>query len=287
MYGTSSPNKTTKKSDQMNYRLLAMDMDGTVLNRDKQISPRTGDAIRRGLAGGKEILFATGRCPSEMTEYLREFPEMRYAMCLSGALIFDAKSGNALSAVTISSELAEQVLKIADQLDVMVNIYAGNDVFVEKRRHGNMEYFNCQCFAALYDSCAVWVDDIRSVLRDRAGEIYKINFYCHDRETWEKGRQLLEKLPLTYNSGIPLNFEISPQNVNKGMGLEILSRVTGIPVSDMIAVGDEGNDLEMVQNAGLGVAMGNAIEPVKAVADVITNDCDHDGVAEMIEKYLL
>ena len=97
---------------------------------------------------------------------------------------------------------------------------------------------------------------------------------------------MLDKLPLTYNSGIPLNFEISPQNVNKGMGLEILSRVTGIPVSDMIAVGDEGNDLEMVQTAGLGVAMGNAIAPVKAVADVITNDCDHDGVAEIIETYL-
>jgi len=271
----------------MNYRLLAVDMDGTVLNREKKITIRTAEAIRRGLASGKEILFATGRCPSEMTEYLREFPEMRYAMCLSGALIFDAKSGNALSAVTISVDLAEQILKIADQLDVMVNIYAGNDVFVEKRRYGNMEYFNCQCFAALYDSCAVWVDDIRSVLQKRADEIYKINFYCHDRENWEKGRELIEKLPLNYASGIPLNFELSPQGVNKGMGLEMLSRLIDIPLSQMIAVGDEGNDLEMVQTAGLGIAMGNAIEPIKAVADVITNDCDHDGVAEVIDAYLI
>lgn len=271
----------------MNYRLLAMDMDGTALNRDKQISPRTAEAIHRGLAGGKEILFATGRCPSEMTEYLRQFSDMNYAMCLSGALIFDARSGQPLSALTISGELAEQVLNVADELDAMVNIYAGNDVFVEKRRKGHMEYFNCQCFAALYDACAVWVDDIRSVLRDRAGKIYKINFYCHDDENWEKGRRLLEKLPLNYASGIPLNFEISPMGVNKGAGLETLSRVTGIPVAEMIAVGDEGNDLEMVQTAGLGVAMGNAIESVKAVADVVTNDCDHDGVAEVIEKYLL
>ena len=271
----------------MNYRLLAMDMDGTVLNRDKQITPRTAEAIRCGLAGGKEILFATGRCPSEMTEHLNTFPNMKYAMCLSGALIFDVRSGQPLSALTISGELVEQVLNVADELDAMVNIYAGNDVFVEKRRRGNMEYFNCQCFAALYDSCAVWVDDIRSVLRDRAGEIYKINFYCHDDENWEKGRRLLEKLPLNYASGIPMNFEISPMGVNKGAGLETLSRVTGIPVAEMIAVGDEGNDLEMVQTAGLGVAMGNAIESVKAVADVVTNDCDHDGVAEVIEKYLL
>ena len=270
----------------MNYSLLAMDMDGTVLNREKQISPRTGDAIRRGLASGKEILFATGRCPSEMTEYLRAFPDMNYAMCLSGALIFDVRSGRPLSAFTISDELAEQILDIAEQLDVMVNIYAGNDVFVEKRRRGNMEYFNCQCFAALYDSCALWVDDIRSVLRDRAGEIYKINFYCHDQENWEKGRELLEKLPLNYATGIPLNFELSPLGANKGMGLETLSRLTDIPLSQMIAVGDEGNDLEMVQTAGLGVAMGNAIESVKAVAKVVTNDCDHDGVAEVIEKYL-
>lgn len=268
-------------------KLIALDMDGTVLTSEKVISPRTKAAMEKALEAGKEVLFATGRCPSEMTEHIRAFPSMNYAMCLSGALIFDVKSGQPLSAVTISRDLAEQVLNLADQLDAMVNIYAGPDVFVEKRRQGNMEYFNCQCFAALYDACAVWVDDIRSVLDLKEDQIYKINLYCHDQANWEKGGELLKDLPLNYASGIPMNFEISPHGVNKGMGLETLSRVTGIPLSEMIAVGDEGNDFEMVQTAGLGVAMGNAIERIKAIADEVTADCDHDGVAEVIERYLL
>ncbi len=271
----------------MEYRLLALDMDGTVLTSKKTISPRTEAAIHEALANGKEVLFATGRCPSEMTEYIKIFPEMNYAMCLSGALIFDLKSGQPLSAVTISRDLAEQVLDLAEQVDAMANIYAGQDVFVEKRRQGNMDYFNCQCFAALYDSCAVWVDDIRSVLDKQENQIYKINLYCHDEENWKKAAELLKNLPLNYASGIPMNFEISPQGVNKGVGLKTLSQVTEIPLSAMIAVGDEGNDLEMIQAAGLGVAMGNASDAVIEAADAMTADCDHDGVAEVIKYCLL
>lgn len=271
----------------MEYRLLAVDMDGTVLNSKKKISPRTEAAIHQALAGGKEVLFATGRCPSEMTEYVKLFPDMKYAMCLSGALIFDVKTGKSLSAVTISRDLAEQVLDRAEELDAMVNIYAGSDVFVEKRRRGNMEYFNCQCFAELYDGCAVWVDDIREVLQERGDQIYKINLYCHDEQNWKKGAEILERLPLSYASGIPMNFEISPFGVNKGVGLEMLSRVTGVPLAEMVAVGDEGNDIEMLRAAGLGVAMGNATDAVVDAADMMTADCDHDGVAEVISYCLL
>lgn len=271
----------------MDYRLIAVDMDGTVLNSNKKISPRTAEAIHQALSAGKEVLFATGRCPVEMTEYLRDFPDMKYAMCLSGALIFDVKTGQSLTATTISRELAEQVLDRTAHLDAMANIYAGPDVFVEKRRHGNMDYFNCQCFASLYDNCAVWVDDIRSVLEDRGDQIYKINLYCHDEENWNKAAEILKDMPLAYASGIPNNFEISPLGVDKGMGLEKLSEATGILVAQMIAVGDEGNDLAMIRAAGLGVAMGNATDAVVEACDVMTADCDHDGVAEVIKHCLL
>ena len=271
----------------MEYRLIALDMDGTVLNSKKNISPLTMNMMKQAMEQGKEVLFATGRCPSEMAEYIKAFPDMKYAMCLSGALIFDVKTGKSLSAVTISRDLAEQVLDQAEQLDAMVNIYAGSDVFVEKRRRGNMEYFNCQCFAALYDNCAVWVDDIREVLQERGDQIYKINLYCHDEQNWERAAEILKRMPLSYASGIPMNFEISPFGINKGVGLEMLSRVTGISLSEMIAVGDEGNDIEMIRAAGLGVAMGNATDAVIGAADAMTADCDHDGVAEVIKHCLL
>lgn len=271
----------------MGYQLLAVDMDGTVLTSEKAISPRTKAAMTDALAAGKEVLFATGRCPSEMEPYIRMFPDMKYAMCLSGALIFDVRTNRPLTEMTLSPQLTEQLIDLAEKLGVMVNIYAGPDVFVEKRRRGNMEYFNCQCFAALYDTCAVWVDSIREVLELRGEQIYKVNFYCPDEQTYQQAARGLQALPVSFASGIPNNCEISPCGVNKGEGLKKLSEATGIPISRMIAVGDEGNDLEMIRTAGLGVAMGNASDAVIEAADVMTADCDHDGVAEVILSCLL
>lgn len=271
----------------MDYRLIALDMDGTVLTSEKVISPRTAAAISGALDEGKEVLFATGRCPAEMREHFAAFPKMNYAMCLSGGLVLNIRTWEALADITISRELAERVLELAKGLDAMVSVYAGEDVFVERCRQGNMAYFGCQCFAALYDACAVWVDHIREAIEQRGDRVYKINLYCHDEENWRKAGELLKDLPLTYASGIPNNFEISPLGVDKGKGLERLCQVTGIPISQTVAVGDEGNDLAMIRAAGLGVAMGNATEGVKAAADGLTADCDHDGVAQVIEEYFL
>ena len=271
----------------MEYRLLAMDMDGTVLNSEKKITLRTDSAIRKALAQGKEVLFATGRCPTEVRKDLKAFPEMNYVLCLSGALVLDLRRGQTLADITIPRSLAEQILSIADGLDAMVTLYAGDDVFVERKRKGNMDYFGCQCFAKLYDDCAVWVEDIREVLDTHGDSIHKANIFCHSSEEWKKADQALQGLPLNFASGIPNNYEISPQNVDKGVGLQMLCAATGIPVQQAIAVGDEGNDAAMIKAAGLGVAMGNAPDWIKEKADWVTADCDHDGVAEVIETYLL
>lgn len=274
--------------EEKNYRLLAMDMDGTVLNSEKVISPRTRRAIERALCAGKEVLFATGRCPSEMGEYMRAFPDMHYALCLSGALVFDLRTGRALNEITISRQQAQQILDASAELDAMVNFYAGSDVFVERRHRGNLDYFNCRCFNDLYESCAVWVDDIREVLRTHGDRIYKVNLYCHSAADWNRAGELLSNMPfLNYASGIPNNYEISPMGATKGDGLKMLGDLTGISLSEMIAVGDEGNDLTMIRMAGLGVAMGNAIDEIRSAADAVTADCDHDGVAQVIENYLL
>ncbi len=271
----------------MEYRLLALDMDGTVLNSEKKITPRTAAAMREAMARGKEVFFATGRCPTEVRGDLKDFPEMNYVLCLSGALVLDLHRGETLANVTIPRELVEKILSVADGLDAMVTLYAGDDVFVEHKRKGNMEYFGCQCFAKLYDDCAVWVENIRDVLNIHGDCVHKANIFCHSPEEWKKADEGLRDLPLNYASGIPNNYEISPCGVDKGVGLQKLCQATGIPIQQVIAVGDEGNDVAMIKAAGLGVAMGNAPEWIKEQADWVTADCDHDGVAQVIGTYLL
>ena len=271
----------------MGYQALGLDMDGTVLSSEKIITPRTFEAMQRALEAGKHVFFATGRCPSEVREHLDRFPNMRYVMCLSGALVLDVKENRILHEATLPRSVTEQVLAAARQVDAMVSVYAGDDVFVERRERPNMDYYNCTCFAPLYDHCAVWVDDITEALERQPRRIHKVNIYCHTPEDWHRAGQLLQPLPVAYAQGIPNNFEVSPKGMDKGVGLEMLCRAMGISMEEAIAVGDEGNDLAMVRAAGLGVAMGNASEAVKAAADVITGDCDHDGVADVIDIYLL
>lgn len=271
----------------MQYRLLAMDMDGTVLNSRKEITPRTDRAIRAALAAGKEVLFASGRCPSEMRRELARFPEMHYALCLSGAVIFDVAAGKTLCSVTISPELVEQILSVARQVDAMVSVYAGEHVYAEEPKRFRMPYFGCDCFSALYEDCALWVSGPEEAVAIAGDTVHKINFFCATAEDCHKAGDMLRQLPLTFAQGIPNNIEISPMGVDKGTGLALLCEASGIPEEASIAVGDEGNDVAMLRAAGLGVAMGNASPAARAAADAFTADCDHDGVAEVIEKYLL
>ena len=271
----------------MQYRLLAMDMDGTVLNSRKEITPRTDRAIRAALAAGKEVLFASGRCPSEMRRELALFPEMHYALCLSGAVIFDVAAGRTLCSVTIAPELVEQILAIARQVDAMVSVYAGEHVYAEEPKRFRMSYFGCECFSALYEDCAIWVSGPEEAVAMAGDTVHKINFFCAKPEECRWAGEQLRELPLTFAQGIPNNIEISPGSVDKGTGLALLCEASGIPIEEAVAVGDEGNDVAMLRAAGLGVAMGNASPAARAAADVFTSDCDHDGVAEVIEKYLL
>ena len=268
------------------FRLLAADMDGTVLNSEKAISPRTKQAMETALSQGTEVVFATGRCPSEMREYLDQFPAMGYAMSLSGALLLDLRSGEVLDETILSPALVEQILTAAEGLDVMAVIYAGNDVYLERRRRGNLAHFWCDCYTALYDACGNWVE--RSVDVLSLGEtIRKINFFCHSEEDYRLLEQRMSVLPVNLAQGSYNNCEVSPRGVDKGMGLERLCRAAGIPVAESIAVGDSGNDVAMLRAAGWSVAMENATPEAKTAADVTVSDCDHDGVAEAIETYLL
>jgi len=276
----------TATQDKPSFRLMAVDMDGTVLGSDKRISPRTKCAIDTALAAGKEVVFATGRCPSEMREYLAQFPAMRYAMCLSGALVLDLHSGEVLGETAHSPALVRQIFAAAEGLDVMAVVYAGNEVYLERRRRGNLAHFWCDCYTALYDACGNWIERSSDVLS--LGEsIRKINFFCHSEADYRALEQHMSSLPVSLAQGSYNNCEVSPLGVDKGLGLEMLCRARGISAAESIAVGDSGNDLAMLRAAGLSVAMGNATEEIKAAAAVTVSDCDHDGVAEAIEAYLL
>ena len=163
----------------MNYQLIALDMDGTVLNSQKEISPRTADAIHKAFEQGYEVLFSTGRNVSEVRDQLAQFPEMRYLICCSGAVVKDLRTGKNLSTATVDFDIANRVSDAVKNMEVNVTFFIGDDLFLSKKVRGNMEYYNCQCFHNLYESCAVWVDDPYAVMRANPKDIRKINLFFH------------------------------------------------------------------------------------------------------------
>lgn len=270
----------------MNYQLLALDMDGTVLNTNKEITPKTAAAIRKALTEGHEVLFCTGRNLVEMRKELALFPEMRYAICCSGAVVKDLKTGENLSMTKLDYDLAKRVIQAAAGMDVNIVYFIGDDLYADRTVRGRMDHYNCQCFHNLYETCATWMEDPASMMERLPDQIRKINLFFHDPVEYRRMGELLDEMGVNHPSGIPLDYEISPADVSKGKGIEVLCQHLGLSMEQAIGCGDEGNDLAMIQMAGLGVAMGNASEPIKAAADVIVADCDHDGVAQAIEQYL-
>lgn len=271
----------------MKYQLLAVDMDGTVLNSKKKITDRTAEAIRNALDQGYEVVFSTGRNFVEVREYLKQFPGMRYAILCSGAVVKDLRTGRDLKKWGLDFDLANRVLDAAGGMDVSIVPFIGDELYAAERVRGCMDYFNCQCYQELHEACATWVEDPRSVMREHPNDIRKINFFFHDTAEYLRMGDLLDGMGVSHPSGSPCNYEISPFGVSKAAGLQVLCGHLGLSMEQAIACGDEGNDRDMILAAGLGVAMGNAIASIQEIADTVVADCDHDGVAEVIEKYLL
>ena len=249
------------------YKVIAFDMDGTLLNSRKQISEHTLEAINRAFDAGKEVILSTGRCVAELREYFKRIPRLRYVVCSSGAILYDVKEEKILYSNSISIELAEKILAESKKEDLMVHLLAIESI-VQKKDIPQMERFGMGVYRPMYEKVTTQVDDIYEYYKEHSFEVPKLNLYHATTE----GKTALE---------------CSATGVTKGTGLLRLCEHLGVEPEETIAVGDADNDLNILETAGLAIAVGNANEHVKAVAAVVVNDCDHDGCAEAIDKYLL
>lgn len=270
----------------MKYVLLATDMDGTAVNDRNRMSPRTEAAIHCALAQGYEVIFSTGRCPAEIRPFLKRFPDMHYAVCTNGSLVLDLRSGTPLRSVVVDPKVVEQALEAIHGMDYTAGFYLGDEFYMDESARDRLEHYNCACFKQLFEECATWVESGYEVFRGDPHCVRKVNLYFHDPEEHRRAGELFAKLPMNYPSGIPMDYEICPPELSKGEGVKLICEHLGIDPGLCVACGDAGNDQSMFAVAGLGVAVGNAVPELKAMADVIVADCEHDGLAEAIETYL-
>ena len=270
----------------MNCRLIALDLDDTLLNSRKEIPEEAMQAIRAACAAGITVVFDTGRAVCELDEQIALLPEVRYAIFASGAGLYDIREKKAFGLSGIPAARAEQIFALARTKDLMSQIVTPDRDVIQASHMENLERFHMGVYRPLYEKAMTLVPDIFAFAETCRDPFLKVNLYHADPQERIRSRAQLEcpELELVYSEASSL--ECSAAGVSKGSGLLRLCGLLGIPPEACVAVGDAENDIPMIRAAGLGIAMGNAPDHVKAAADRIVSDQNHGGCAEAIRMLL-
>lgn len=273
----------------MQIKMVGLDLDGTLLNSRKELTPFTKEVIAKAINKGVHVLVATGRPFTGVPLELREFPGMRYALTANGARILDTATGEILIEHLLSKESAKKVLEITEKYDTLQEIYFDGQGYAKNEKLAHVERYHKDCNMWEYVRASrIAVPDIWELFYSREENLDKVQALFADMEerkaAWE---ELSECKDLNLVSSLKYNIEINAAGVNKGKGLIALGKMLGIEREEIMAIGDGDNDIEMITEAGVGVAMGNAEEAVKCNADYVTGTNDEDGAARAIVKYVL
>lgn len=266
------------------YKLVAMDMDGTLLRNDKSISERTKKAIQEARDKGVSVVLATGRPIEGVTRFLEEldmFTDKDYVLSYNGALVQKTKTKEAICKVTLTGADFHYLKKISDELGVNIHAFWEKKGLVtpksSKYTEVEAELNNIQVHEINMDSVG---DDevIVKVMMIDEPEILEAAIEKLPKEIHEK---------YTVVKSMPFFLEFLNKDANKGVGVDLLAKHLGVKQEEVITLGDAENDTHMIEYAGLGVAMGNATNEIKEISNYITDTNENDGVAKVIEKFVL
>lgn len=262
-------------------RLVAFDLDGTLLRSDKTISARTLQTIQTAREQGVIVAIATGRMYSTARSYgkllgLGDMPMVLYA----GGLIQTVETGRKLYEKTISVEDAQTLLTIAKEKGWQMQTYIDDVLRAAVSEHWIQEYERKTGAHAVI--CG-------EEFYHPQGPCNKILSRGSHEELLQRKAYIEEHMPgkLQVLFSEDTFLEIMPTQVDKGRGLQRLADLFGVPIEETMAAGDSQNDIDMLKAAGLSVAMENAHDEIKAAADCVTASNDADGVAQAIEKFVL
>ena len=270
-------------------RLIALDLDGTLLDSGKRLSARNRAALEAAAARGIHIVPTTGRFFGAMPEAVRALPFVRYAITINGAQVFDRQTEKALVRVEIPLETALAVLRTLDRFDCIYDCYQDNWGWMTAALQDKAaDYAPDEHYLKMIRELRKPVPELKRHLSGKGSDVQKIMLFVRDMSLLPVlRRELSAGFPdLVLSSSTPNNIEINHALAHKGEALRRLAEALGFGIGNCMAFGDGLNDLTMVRDAGLGIAMANAVPDVRNAAHHVTLSNDEDGVAAAIERFL-
>ena len=232
---------------------------------------------------------ATGRLYTGIPQSLRELPGVRYCLTINGAYAYDAKEDKNLYSADMPAELCLRLIEHMDSLPVIYDCYQDNWGFISRSMlERAAEYIPDPAILKMMWDLRTPVGSLYEAIKERGRPVQKMQMHFKDPQL--RLREL-ESLPALFpetavSSSLPWNIEINSSGATKGKALKMLCAALGIDIRDTLAFGDGTNDQDMIQTAGVGVAMGNAVEEVKQAADWVAPRNVENGVAAGIYRFM-
>ena len=262
--------------------LMAMDLDGTLLDSAKRVPPSAVRAMAEAVRRDRQIVFATGRGKAEMGEYLSRLPFVRYGILESGAVVYDFKAGKALEVFPLPAEKVEACLDTCGREDAMPQFLTVEESVVTPDHLARMEEYRHGRFREMFERVCTRTADMRVYAAAHPDGIVKICMYHRSEESRARSRDRLLEYGMELKYSEETSLEATEANVTKGEALRRLCARLGIPLSRCAACGDGENDLELFGAAGLSIAMGNASPKVRLAADAVVSGNDEGGQTEAL-----
>ena len=271
-----------------NIKLVASDLDGTLLNKNKEITPRLFAALKKLDELGIYFVPSTGRPFGTVPQAIKELPFLKYVITSNGATIYDAVEQKNIIENYLTPEAVDAVIEIARELPVITEYFIEGKAYIAKKVYDDLSPFN------LTESHVTYIKNSRTPVEDFWNEMKRnntvlenINLVFADmelrKETWNR----LKALGLaSVTAATTKNIEITSLYATKAKALEKLCEVLGFTRENVVAMGDGDNDMPMIQFAGIGVAMANGEKHIKQAADIIADDCNDFGAAKILEQII-
>ena len=285
------------------YKLVAIDLDGTMLNQYGIITEKTKKAISKAQEKGVEVMIASGRAITSVKRFSKEINSNKYFISGNGAITYDIKNNKILYENILSKTKALKIIKICEENSIYYNVYTENGIIAKNLSYNTLYYYKDNLTKPDENRTHInIVENVYDYFEQREEKILKI-MICDEHKTVfnsivRKLKELseIEVLEVSHMSRkiikqgtdeIALEYfytEVSAKDVDKWNALEEIIGLMNISKEEVVTIGDNANDLKMITNAGLGVAMGESAPYVKQSADIIAPTNDEDGVAIILNK---